>query len=295
MSGDQHHKSKKARYDLVLVPRDDAGYSKSLRFAPWQIYLTVVTSAVVLIALVLVLLVYTPLGVLIPFENPGLVNKYTKELVSLNQRMTALMEQLVELREYNVKLRNALGEKAVATDTGVVVLGNVRGEQSGSRPQSGGAQRVPEVTSGEYSRPLSGPMFAGALREENRQVTFPAMMPTDGYVTRGFEPSHRHYGLDIAGTVGSMVRAAADGYVVTTGWTSDDGNGVIISHPGGYLTFYKHNQSVLVGVNASVKRGDPIALLGNSGETSAGPHVHFEVWKDGVPIDPASVVVNLNF
>lgn len=295
MSGDQHHKSKKARYDLVLVPRDDAGHSKSLRFAPWQIYLSIVGSAIVLIALVLVLLVYTPLGVLIPLENPGLVNKYTKELVSLNQRMTTLMEQLVELREYNVKLRNALGEKVVATDTGVVVVGSVRGEQSGGRPRTGGAERIPEVTASEYSRPASGPMPSSSLAEQNRQVSFPAVMPADGYVTRGHDPSRRHYGLDIAGTVGSTVRAAADGYVVFSGWTSDDGNGIIISHPGGYLTFYKHNQSVLVGVNASVKRGEPIALLGNSGETSAGPHVHFEVWKDGVPIDPASVVVNLNF
>jgi hypothetical protein len=116
MSGEQHHKSKRVRYDLVLVPRDDAGHAKSLRFAPWQVYLTLGGSVLVLVIVVLALLVYTPLGILFPLENPGLVNKYSKELVSLNQRMTSLMEQLVELREYNVKLRNALGEKVVATD-----------------------------------------------------------------------------------------------------------------------------------------------------------------------------------
>ena len=131
--------------------------------------------------------------------------------------------------------------------------------------------------------------------QENRRVVFPAMMPADGYLTRGFAAGQRHFGIDIAGNAGSLVRASADGYVVFAGWTSNDGNQIILSHPGGFLTFYKHNQSLLFQSNAAVKRGEPIALLGSSGETSAGPHVHFEVWKDGVPIDPASVVLNYNF
>jgi len=126
-------------------------------------------------------------------------------------------------------------------------------------------------------------------------VAFPAVMPAEGYLTRGFDAAQRHYGLDIAGSTGSLVRASADGSVVFAGWTSSDGNQIILSHPGGFLTFYKHNQSLLVPSNATVKRGEPIALLGSSGETSAGPHVHFEVWKEGVPIDPAGVVLNFNF
>ncbi len=75
MSGDQHHKSKRVRYDVVFVPRDDAGESKSLRFAPWQFYLLITGSLVFIVAAVLALLVYTPIGALVPIENPGLVNK----------------------------------------------------------------------------------------------------------------------------------------------------------------------------------------------------------------------------
>ena len=126
-------------------------------------------------------------------------------------------------------------------------------------------------------------------------MVFPVVLPAEGYLTRGFDPAVRHYGVDIAGNVGSPVHAAADGHVVFAGWTIEDGNEIIISHPGGFLTFYKHNQSLLAVMNASVRRGDLIALLGNTGETSAGPHVHFEIWKDGVPVDPANYVLNLNF
>jgi len=293
MSGAQHHKSKKARYDLLLVPRDDAGQSKSIRFAPWQIYLTLGGSVVVIIAAILALLVYTPVGVLIPLENPALVNRYSKDLVSMNQRVTVLMEQLLELREYNVKLRKALGEKVVATDSGVAVVGSPRSEGAGGRQVVAGNNNPPPMTRTEPPRVIFA--AASAMTQENRQVAFPAVMPAEGYLTRGFDSSQRHYGLDIAGSTGSLVRASADGYVVFAGWTSADGNQIILSHPGGFLTFYKHNQSLLVPANAVVKRGEPIALLGSSGETSAGPHVHFEVWKEGVPIDPAGVVLNFNF
>lgn len=295
MSGAEHHRSKKARYDLVLVPRDDAGRSKSVRFAPWQIYLTLGGSVVVIIATVLALLVYTPVGILFPIENPALVNKYSKDLVSLNQRMTVLMEQLLELREYNVKLRKALGEKVVATDSGVAVVGSPRSQKPDGRPTDTRARTAPDVTRVDFPRATFAMAATSTMMQENRQVVFPAVMPAEGYLTRGFDSSRRHYGIDIAGSTGSLVRASADGYVVFAGWTSSDGNQIILSHPGGYLTFYKHNQSLLIPANAAVKRGEPIALLGSSGETSAGPHIHFEVWKDGVPIDPSGVVLNFNF
>lgn len=280
---------------MLLVPRDDAGHSKSMRFAPWQVYLAICGSIVVIVAAVLALLVYTPVGILIPLENPALVNKYSKDLVSLNQRMTVLMEQLLELREYNVKLRKALGEKVVSTDSGVTVVGSPRNEKQDGRRIDSRERSTPDVTRSEPRRaafPMAG---TSVPTQENREIVFPAVMPAEGYLTRGFDASQRHYGLDIAGSTGSLVRASADGNVVFAGWTSNDGNEIILSHPGGFLTFYKHNQSLLVPPNAAVKRGEPIALLGSSGETSAGPHVHFEVWKDGVPIDPAGVVLNFNF
>jgi murein DD-endopeptidase MepM/ murein hydrolase activator NlpD len=295
MAGDQHHRSKKTRYDVLLVPRDDAGKAKSVRFAPWQVYFLVVGSLVLVISAVLAMLVYTPVGTLIPIENPGLVNKYSKELVALNQRMTSMMEQLLELREYNVKLRKALGEKVVATDSGVTVVGNPRVEKPDAKTHDVGSQKTTEVSRGEIARAVLGSMSMQQSSPEVTRVVFPVVLPTEGYITRGFEPALRHYGLDIAGSLGTTVHASADGYVVFAGWTGDDGNKVILSHPGGFLTFYNHNQSLLTAVNTYVRRGQPIALLGNSGETSLGPHVHFEIWKDGVPVNPANYILNLNF
>ncbi len=295
MSGDQHHKSKKVRYDVLFVPRDDAGRSKSLRLAPWQFYVLISGTLALVAGIVIGLLIYTPVGTLIPIENPGLVNKYSKDLLSLNERMTAVMQELILLREYNVKLRNALGERAVVTDSGVTVLGNPKTDKQDVKRQEVPARSLPEVTRPEARSSTVVTQTVQPLVQENSKIVFPVVLPTEGYITRGFDPSQRHYGLDIAGTVGATVQAAADGYVVFSGWTSDDGNKIILSHPGGFLTFYKHNQSLLAAINTHVHRGEPIALLGNTGETSAGPHVHFEIWKDGVPVDPANFVLNLNF
>jgi murein DD-endopeptidase MepM/ murein hydrolase activator NlpD len=295
MAGDQHHRSKKTRYDVLLVPRDDAGSAKSVRFAPWQVYLLVAGSLFLVVAAVIALLVYTPVGTLIPIENPGLVNRYSKELVALNQRMTSMMEQLLELREYNVKLRKALGEKVVATDSGVAVVGTPRSEKPDVNNKGIGEPKATEVSRGEIARAMLGSTSAQQVGQEVTRIVFPVVLPIEGYVTRGFEPALRHYGLDIAGSTGSTVHASADGYVVFAGWTSDDGNKIIISHVGGFLTFYNHNQSLLIVANTYVRRGQPIALLGSTGETSLGPHVHFEIWKDGVPVNPANYILNLNF
>ncbi len=209
--------------------------------------------------------------------------------------MTVVLQELIQLREYNVKLRNALGEKVVATDSGVAVVGSPWVEKGDATRKESKSQKPAELAKVDMEQSMVGSSTLQPVLQENRRVVFPVVLPTEGYLTRGFDPVQRHFGLDIAGNSGSPVHAAADGYVVFAGWTNEDGNEVIVSHPGGFLTFYKHNQSLLTAMNAYVRRGEPIALLGSSGETSAGPHVHFEIWKDGVPVDPANFILNLNF
>jgi murein DD-endopeptidase MepM/ murein hydrolase activator NlpD len=246
---------------------------------------------VVIVGIVFALLFFTPLAVWVDIPNPELEIRYTQELVSLNQKMASLMEQLIEIRSYNVKLRNALGEEAVATDSGVVVRGTVRKE--GSAAAGSESRREPQYPPSVASSAFY-PLPVESAVERTSKVAFPAILPTEGYVTRGFSPVERHFGIDIAGKMGTPVNAAAEGYVVFAGWTTDEGYVVILSHANGFLSFYKHNQSLLKNASTFVRRGEPIALLGNSGKTSSGPHLHFEIWKDGTPVDPSSYLLNYN-
>ena len=287
MAERDHHKTRRRHYTVVLVPNEEASDSRSYRFAPWQVRTGLVSAILLVVGVMLSLLYWTPMAGWLMLPNPELENRYGKEIVALNERMVTMMEQLLEMRSYNVQLRNALGDRSVADSM----------RRSGTiRPLDHAPQFENELSADQTSG--AGTRVAGfGQRQSIAQVlplpvAFPASFPTTGYVTRGFEPDKGHVGLDIAGKAGVSVRASADGYVVYSGWTQLDGNMLILSHAGGFLTFYKHAQSLSRAAGMYVKRGEPIATLGNTGETSQGPHLHFEIWKDGSPRDPALYLLN---
>lgn len=122
----------------------------------------------------------------------------------------------------------------------------------------------------------------------------PNLWPVSGYLTshfgqrlspiNGFEESHK--GMDIAGPAGSPVRATADGVVKLAGWAGGYGNVVVLDHGLGYSTRYGHNRQVLVKSGDRVKRGQVVALMGETGKAT-GPHCHYEVWYNGRAVNPS--------
>lgn len=124
-----------------------------------------------------------------------------------------------------------------------------------------------------------GPVPAGARRGTGRFV-----WPTAGYVTQGYKPYH--LALDIARAIGTSVKAADTGYVVAAGWSNDGyGNNIVIDHGNGYQTLYGHLNRIFVKVGDSVGRGAEIGQMGSTGN-STGPHLHFEIRKNGVRMNP---------
>jgi murein DD-endopeptidase MepM/ murein hydrolase activator NlpD len=288
----RHHRSKKNRYTIILVPNEDASKAKNFRFAAWQLTLVVILFACLSATLAILLLSYTPLGQVFPLTNPGLENKYGKELVSLSKRMTSLMEELVEIRSYNIKLRRALGENVELSDSGRIIA-QPKVSEAAKRTPGEERSRAPMQQLPASERRFYAVRSSGTEHETRTPTAFPAIIPTEGYITRGFDPAQNHYGVDFAGKTGTLVVAAADGNVVFSGWTYEDGYVIIVSHAGGFITYYKHNQTLLKPANSFVRRGEPIATLGSSGTTSSGPHLHFEIWMDGTPVDPALYLINL--
>jgi len=121
-------------------------------------------------------------------------------------------------------------------------------------------------------------------------VHIPMGAPIGGWITRGFSLDiygfgGEHPGLDFAAKIGTEVKATADGKIVFAGWDDIYGNMVAIDHGNGYVTYYGHNSKNLVNVDDTIRRGEVIALSGNTGRSSA-PHLHYEIRKDEVPIDP---------
>lgn len=141
---------------------------------------------------------------------------------------------------------------------------------------------VPEGGVGSPAQPT-----VTVVRSSGPQVpSFPIQPPVRGIVTRGFA-ADAHPGVDVAGTLQSSVMAVLPGVVQVAEWTHNGGYTVIVRHPAGYASVYKHLKSMLVRQGQQVLAREPVGLLGSTGTTSTAPHLHFELWHDLAPVNPA--------
>lgn len=115
--------------------------------------------------------------------------------------------------------------------------------------------------------------------------------PVRGLVTKQFNSSENHFGTDIGAEPNEVVKATLDGTITMDGWTVETGYNIYIQHKNNLISVYKHNSVLLKKTGNVVKAGDAIAIIGNSGELTTGPHLHFELWHNGTPIDPQSYIV----
>ena len=114
--------------------------------------------------------------------------------------------------------------------------------------------------------------------------------PVEGIIIDDFNIINKHYGLDIAAALNSSVKSCLDGIVLFSDWSSSKGNVVIIQHIDNIVSTYMHNSILFKESGELVKAGEVIGVVGNSGEQSTGPHLHFELWQNGTPINPADYI-----
>ncbi len=135
------------------------------------------------------------------------------------------------------------------------------------------------------------------MEQKDIYLATPAGFPVDGHVSSAYGPRKHpktgnpgfHSGVDISTPAGLRVRATADGIVIFSGWTAGSGHTIVIEHGHGFRTAFGHNKRNLVKVGQRVKRNEEIAVSGSTG-ISTGPHVHYEIWKNGRHVNPATYV-----
>ncbi|MBQ7774074.1 MAG: M23 family metallopeptidase [Bacteroidales bacterium] len=245
--------------------------------------LTIVLAVVFLITSVTLLISFTSLRELIP-GYPSAQSR--QDMIQNAIKIDSLQN---EINVWRLQLANiqriATGQVPLHIDS----LLNLRG-----KTDSSGIFRE------EYSRDDSL-LRATVLREEQFNLSnrdnrieqieglhfFP---PLKGIVTEEYNPGINHPYLDIAAPENSVVSAILDGTVIFAGW--DDASGYIIQlqHDNNLVSVYKHNSKLLMNVRDKVSAGAPIALVGNTGTLSSAPHLHFELWHKGEPIDPAQYI-----
>jgi len=114
--------------------------------------------------------------------------------------------------------------------------------------------------------------------------------PLKGIISEKYDAKTKHYGTDIVAKENEPIKAVADGTVIMASWTDDTGNVIAIQHKGNIISIYKHNSVLLRKVGDFVKAGQAIAIVGNTGKYTSGPHLHFELWHEGNPVNAEKVI-----
>ena len=114
--------------------------------------------------------------------------------------------------------------------------------------------------------------------------------PVKGLVTNSYNTARNHYGTDVVAGSNEIVKSTLEGTVIMAAWTLETGWVIQIQHENNLISVYKHNAELLKRVGDYVKVGEPIAIIGNSGELTTGPHLHFELWYNGMPLNPEDYI-----
>lgn len=128
--------------------------------------------------------------------------------------------------------------------------------------------------------------FQSLKAESDGKQSYHFFAPLKGTVTNRFDPEIDHYGVDIVAPQNEAIKATLDGIVVFSEWSSETGHVIQVQHANNMVSCYKHNSVLLKKQGDFVKAGEVIAIIGNSGELTTGPHLHFELWYKGLAIDP---------
>lgn len=216
---------------------------------------------------------------------------HTVEYYQMRERLSYVTSQFLELKSTMVSLKQAEQEfrKLFSLKSKTDVLETVEFADTGSLDMEMLRAQIEEAM-----RSVTG-IKKYILEEKDLYLATPLGWPSEGRISSGYgfreHPKsgarQLHTGVDISIPPGTEVQVTADGIVSFSGWTMNSGNVVVIEHGHGFSTAYAHNRENLATVGQRVKRGDTIARSGSTGR-STGPHIHYEIWKDGRHMNPSS-------
>jgi murein DD-endopeptidase MepM/ murein hydrolase activator NlpD len=261
---------KQVTYTIALIPDDGAetrafgGITKS-KIIVWLALLSLLAAICASL-----LIVFTPIRTFIPGYAQS--KSFQKSIEQNQLRLDSLQMRVQQLDGYNQKLKILLSATSDST-----------------------SKRNPNIL--EPAKPRTDGFTLNITDDTKRTLTSEATADlyvgriVSGKISQDFLPAKSHYGLDIATASNEPIGALADGVVLFAGWTTEYGFALAIQS-GTLVSFYKHCNRLLVREGEEIRRGQTIALTGSTGTESTAPHLHLEIWKNGVPQNPADFITN---
>jgi Membrane-bound metallopeptidase len=258
-------------FSVLIIPDNTNLNTKTHRFSYGKTIAIVFSYSLIMAFLGFIIFSLTPVKGLFFRSGTNLSSSELKTINELNERMIQLSKELNEIRNSDEKLKKVI-------KLGDSTIFNKEKSANNVKNKSGGT-------------------ILSVFREllikfqivQKQSISF--IKPTAGFISRNFDPEKGHMGIDFVVKTGTPVYVSANGFIIFANYTVKDGNMIIVSHPGNYISVYKHCSSLLKKERDSVVQGELIALSGNTGTITTGPHLHFEIWKDGVPINPITILI----
>lgn len=292
----------KNRHRFVVMDQETYKEKMAFQLTGINLFVTIGIIIIVFVLLTFLLIAFTPLRELIPgytntkmtqqtYQNAVLVDSLEQKLVSQEQQLQdikAIMmgqdpegfhRNVVDSATQDNKKKKDKDEKSGkyyrSKDDSLLRVEVESADKYSLRVASRGKTSKPRATVAEESTPISMQLF---------------FTPIKGTIVAQYNPRIKHYGVDIAGAENESVKAVMSGTVIFSDFTVETGYVIAIQHPGNYISVYKHNSALLKHDGDLVRAGEPIAFLGNSGELTSGPHLHFELWQNGMAVNPVRYI-----
>ena len=263
-------------FSALIIPEDSSQHTTSVKLSFYNLVWIGVMYTFVSVVAGFFVLTLTGLDFYLLPSNTGLKESDRIKVKELNTRVVFLVQELEKLKATNERLKYALilGDSTLF-DSLNLISDSVK--KASNLPIGGNILKAVQLL-----------FFENNLQDE--ALLF--IKPVNGFLSRRFDPDKGHMGFDFVVKEGTPVYSASGGYVIFSNFTVDDGYMIIINHRDGYSSIYKHCSALLKEERENVEQGELIALSGNTGNHTTGPHVHFEIWKDGKPIDPEKYFIN---
>ncbi len=271
----------KNQYRLTIFNDSTFQSVFSIKLTRLKVFAAVAIASSIIVVLVTFLIAATPLREYIP----GYPDAGQRQMIVNNAIKIDSLE--VELGK-----RDAFFESIKAVVSGNVPVDTVSGNDS--------ARQLLNVKFNNYNHDsvFEDELLAeqtnvsirgnNTTRKELSQMHF--FVPLKGIVTNPFNSASQHYGVDLVSEPNARICSVLDGTVIFSGWTLETGYVIYIQHEADLISVYKHNAELLKAIGDRVKAGEPVAIIGNSGEFTSGPHLHLELWHRGNPVDPQQYI-----
>lgn len=269
------------KYRLVILNESTFEEKISFKLSRMNVFVTGTLCIIGLIALTTLLVAFTPLREYIPGYSS---TRLKKQATELTYKTDSLVQALNYTNKYLENIRMVLRgdfENSEINRDSVFERFKLDPSTIDLTPIKEDSMLRAEVAlEDKYN------LFESSVTKADF-ILFP---PVSGIVSQKYEPEKRHYAVDVTAATDTPVKAVASGIVIFAEWTADTGYVSIIEHKEGLLSVYKHNGSLSKTQGDFVQAGEVIASVGNTGELTTGPHLHFELWDNGTPVNPLDFI-----